>query len=957
MNNPSADPFVWVRDFRCKLAAAAALGASLAATILYSADAPTPGQRPGLEALFLRLDTNGDGKVTAEEFNGLAQVLARLRDNPERVAALFIQLDANRDGGMTLEEFRRFGQLGARPFDIPPNRRPDPAPASDQPTPAAVTAQTTEKLPTPEALAFFETKIRPVLAGQCYKCHSAESEKIKGGLLLDTREGIRKGGDSGHAVVPGDLKASLLIKAIHYEDDDLAMPPKKEGGKLPADVIADFDNWVLMGAPDPREGKSATAKYAIDLEKGREHWAFQPPKKTAPPPVKDANWARSDIDGYVLAELESRGLRPVNDADKATLLRRAHFDLVGLPPTPEEVEMFVNDPSPSAFEKVVDTLLDSPQFGERWGRHWLDVARYAESSGKEINIAYPHAWRYRDYVIKSFNEDKPYDRFLKEQLAGDRMPSANDTQRAEQLIATGFLAIGPKSHNTRNPRQFALDLADEQIDAVSQGMLGLTIACARCHDHKFDPVPQSDYYAMAGIFLSTETDFGTPRFIQNSNPAPLIPLPEGADIDDAPPMSPPQLAAKRRQLEQAVKNRDDILAEARAKQERPMGNPRLLGATTQIGLLEKELSRYDENGKALRLAMGAGDRLYPRDAQVLGRGEIDKPGPTVPRGFLQVLATKELAAINQGSGRLELANWIASAENPLAARVMANRVWLNLFGQGIVATPDNFGTTGQKPSNQALLDYLAVSFVENGWSVKKLIRQIALSRTYQLGSDYQPRNYAADPDNTYHWRMSKRRLDAEAIRDAMLALAGKLELERPKGYQIVNAEGPVLRLLRPPGFGGGAFGGPMMGGGGISLNADRPVRSVYLPIVREQVPDALAVFDFAEPSLVVGDREDTTVPSQALYLMNSASVQKLAEAMADRLLGKKLKDAELSAAAFQLVFARPPTHHELKASADFFRRFNASESTRYSDKEELDRAGVTAFCQALLGSAEFRYLN
>jgi hypothetical protein len=959
MKNLASNACGWLRVFSCGLASAAALAGSLMLNVAQAADAPQPGQRPNLEAMFGRLDNNGDSQLTREEFAAFARTSPRLGGDSDRADAFFKQLDANADGHLTLEEFRRLGPLAApAPGLFAPrlNRLGQLAPAAD--TPQTLGA---EKSPTPEGIAFFEKKIRPVLAEKCYKCHSADSEKVKGGLRLDTRAGLLQGGDSGPAIVPGELKSSLLIKALHYTDEDLAMPPKKEGGKLSEEVIADFDKWVLMGAPDPREGKAAVAKRGINIEQGREHWAFQLPKKAAPPSVADTQWPRSDLDRFVLSELEAKGLKPVGDADKAALLRRVHFDLVGLPPTPEEVEMFVTDPSASAFEKVVDTLLASPQFGERWGRHWLDVARYAESSGKEINIAYPHAWRYRDYVIKSFNDDKPYDRFLREQIAGDRLPAADDTQRAEQLVATGFLAIGPKSHNTRMPRQFALDLADEQIDAVSQGMLGLTVACARCHDHKFDPVPQSDYYAMAGIFLSTETDFGTPRFVQNNNATPLITLPAGANVPDAPRVPPQQLAAMKRQLEQAVKTRDDILAQARASKERPMANPRLQGATTQIAILQKQLDRYDDNGQPLRLAMGAGDRLFSRDTQILGRGEIDKPGATVPRGFLQVLAGKESTRVTQGSGRLELANAIASPENPLTARVLVNRVWLNLFGRGIVPTPDNFGTTGQKPSNPGLLDYLALSFIENGWSVKKLIRETVLSRTYQLGSDFDPHNYAADPDNTFHWRMSKRRLDAEAIRDGMFAVAGKLDLTPPKGSPIANGEGIVQRLLRPPpGFGAGPFGGPMMAGGGgpaNPLNPDRPIRSVYLPIIREQVPDALAIFDFAEPSLVVGEREDTTVPSQALYLMNSPSVQKLAEAMADRLLAKELKGIELGQAAFQLAFSRPPTDRELQATGEFFRRFNAAESAKYSNEKQLGRAGVIAFCQALLGSAEFRYLN
>ena len=362
---------------------------------------------------------------------------------------------------------------------------------------------------TPEQLAFFESKIRPVLVTSCYKCHSASSEKIKGGLLLDTREGIRKGGDTGAAVVPGNLEESVLIQAIRFQDDDIQMPPKQ---KLPDEVIADFERWVAMGAPDPRDGTVTAAAKGIDIEEGRRFWAFQPPRKATPPKIEDEAWPRSETDRYLLAALEAKGLKPVGDADKYTLLRRIWFDLIGLPPTPEEVDTFVKDESPTAFETVVDRLLAAPQFGERWGRHWLDVARFAESSGKQVNFNYPHAWRYRDYVIAAFNTDKPYNRFIKEQIAGDLLPAADLAQRAEQTIATGFLAVGAKSHVEPNPSQFQMDLADEQIDATSQAFLGLTVACARCHDHKFDPIPTRDYYAMAGIFRSTETCYGT---IQN----------------------------------------------------------------------------------------------------------------------------------------------------------------------------------------------------------------------------------------------------------------------------------------------------------------------------------------------------------------------------------------------------------------------------------------------------------
>ncbi len=943
------------------LALAITVASGLVAVSVFAATkAPYAAQAAQrLEGTFKMLDANHDGIVDRKEFKKLSGISPKMRNDPERAEQLFNYLDKNTDEKLTSEEFKAIAVVQAMLANQ----------GAEQPKVVAKTtsvATAAEKPATADGLAFFEKKIRPVLADKCYKCHSATSEKIKGGLLVDTREGIRAGGDSGHAVVPGDVKSSLLIKALRYEDKDMAMPPEKNGGKLPDEVIADFEQWVKMGAPDPRDGKSATAKKTIDIEKGREHWAFQLPKRVPAPTVKDAGWAHSDLDRYVLSALETKNLKPVGDADKSTLLRRVYFDLIGLPPTPEDVTAFVNDASPKAFEKVVDKLLAMPQFGERWGRHWLDVARYAESSGKENNIAYPHAWRYRDYVIQSFNEDKPYDQFLKEQIAGDLLPAKDDTQKAQHLIATGYLAIGPKSHNTRDYKQFQLDVADEQIDAVSQGMLGLTVACARCHDHKFDPVPQADYYAMAGIFLSTETRFGTPRFIQNNQTTPLITLPEKAQVPDAPALTAQQIAGLKRQVDQAKKERDEVLDESRKKGDRAaFANPKLIRSSAIISVTEKLIARYDDNGKPLRLAMGAQDKSYARDTQLLGRGELDKPGDTVPRGFVRVVSTKQPAKISKGSGRLELADWIVSPENPLTARVMANRVWVNLFDHGIVPTPDNFGTTGQKPTNQALLDYLAIRFVEQGWSVKRLVKDIVMSHTYQLASDYNEANYAVDPDNALLWRMSKRRLDAESIRDAMLAVSGRLDLNPPKGRSPVEkVEGPVLSLLRPGGFGGapGAPGGMFrrpggMSSGGNALNSDEPIRSVYLPIVRDQVPDALAVFDFAEPSLVVGDREDTTVPSQALYLMNSDSVQKTSQAMAERLLKKDVRGLELAKAAFQLAYSRVPTDREVQAIRTFFEKFNAAEADNIRLKEARDKAGLVAFCQALLGSAEFRYLN
>jgi hypothetical protein len=772
-------------------------------------------------------------------------------------------------------------------------------------------------------MQFFEKNIRPVLVAECYSCHSAEADEIEGGLSLDTREGIRKGGDLGPAVVPGSAGRSLLIRAIRQTDDDLQMPPDK---KLPAEVIANFERWVAMGAPDPREGEATDAKsYEIDIEKGRQFWAFQPPKKSAPPAVKDAAWPRSDIDRHLLAEMEAKGLHPVADADAQTLLRRLAFDLVGLPPAPQHVDTFAavyeRDPQ-RAVGLAVDRLLDSPRFGERWGRHWLDVARYAESSGQSANFTYPHAWRYRDWVIDAFNADKPYDDFIREQLAGDLLPAVDDNQRAANLVATGFLAVGAKSLNERNLRQFQMDLADEQIDATFQTFQALTVACARCHDHRFDPIPQTDYYALAGIFRGTETCYGTIRFVQSNHPSPLLDLPESADVVHA---VPTLSAARREVIERQIQAQQDRLAEITSRED----FVRRIFITSRISQLRSQLDQYDDQGSPHAMAMGVREARFTGDIPLLVRGEIDQPADFVRRGFPQVMA-REKPIIRWGeSGRRHLADWIASEENPLTARVVVNRVWLHLFGRGLVATPDNFGAAGGRPSHGELLDYLAVTFVEeDGWSIKKLIRRIVLSRAYQLSPELDEENFELDPENELVWRMPKRRLEAEAIRDTVLALGGRLELEPPAGSAVALAgEGNVQRLL---------FGG--------DPSARDTHRSVYLPIVRDQLPEMLTLFDFPDPSLIIGQRASTTIPSQSLFLMNNPFVIRNADGLASRLTEQSDDDAERIRQAYKLCYSRSPTDTELNNALKFLDDYG---------RDHTPRTTWAAFCQALFASAEF----
>jgi cytochrome c553 len=791
-------------------------------------------------------------------------------------------------------------------------------------------------------LEFFEKNIRPVLADKCYKCHSAQSEKVKGGLLLDTREGIRQGGDSGHAVVPGNVGESLLIKALRYTDKDTAMPPQKSGGKLPDNVIADFEKWVKMGAPDPREGKAVVAKKEIDFTKAREFWAFKAPQAAPVPDVSDKAWPRTDLDRHVLAGIEAKGLKPVADADKRSLIRRTYFDLIGLPPTPEDMDAFFKDKSPDAFVKVVDRLLASPQFGERWGRHWLDVARYAESTGKERNFTFPEAWRYRDYVVGAFNADKPYDEFIREQIAGDLLPAKDAAERNEHLIATGFLAIGTKSLNEKNKTQFEMDLVDEQIDVTSRAVLGLTAACARCHDHKFDPIPTKDYYALAGIFRSSRTFFGTAGGQKNKNGSPLLTLNAVSQPAVPQPATAPAAdAALKALLAQNPKRAQRFAAMTPDQQAKAIER---IKANGKLGRIDAPAAAQTPAATAgAGQAMGVQDGR-PGDCPIYVRGEVDNIGPTVPRGFLTILTPGGMPSINsQHSGRLELADWLAGTGNPLTARVMANRVWLNLFGEGIVPTADNFGATGEKPSNPALLDYLATRFMSDGWSVKKLIRNIVLSRTYQLSGNFDAKNYEADPDNVLVWRASPRRLDAEAIRDAILAASGQLTLTPPVGSVVANVgEGYIGKGIRPATF-----------------NVNANYRSVYLPIVRDFVPEMLGIFDFAEPSLVVAARETTNVPSQSLFMMNSAFVLENSRALAKRLLAMSQYDySQRITMAYMLTLSRPPSEAE-RARADKFLRSEAQGliPAKNGKAQEAGEIAWATFCQALFACAEFRYLK
>ncbi|HBN77966.1 MAG TPA: hypothetical protein DD473_19580 [Planctomycetaceae bacterium] len=778
-----------------------------------------------------------------------------------------------------------------------------------------------EEAISPEQSQFFENKIRPILVKECYSCHSVQQDEQEGGLTLDTREGIRSGGEQGPAVVPRNHSQSLLLKAIRYTDSKLRMPPD---GKLSGEQIADIEKWIAMGAPDPRDGDGGVrVKYEIDLEEGRKFWAFQLPAAVELPQVRIQDWPRTEIDYFLLSKMEAKGLDPVADSEPNMLARRLYFDLIGLPPAPEKLAQFEKEyakDSQVAVESLVDELLQSQGFGERWGRHWLDVARFAESSGQASNFAFPHAWRYRDWVIEAFMNDMPYDQFVRAQLAGDLLPAKNETEQAENLIATGFLALGPKSLSERNRQQFQMDVVDEQIDTTFQAFQALTVACARCHDHRFDPIPQTDYYALAGIFRSTETCYGTIRSVQSNHPSPLLVLPVQANI---PAGVLPLDAAQRGVLERQI----ELLTEQMAQSSGPDGNIRRIALQARLSQLRGELNSYDEQGNPKLRAMGVREGLRTDDCPLYIRGEIDQPGQIVKRGFPQVLTTSQPRIDGYDSGRLELAEWIASEENPLTARVMVNRVWLHLMGRGLVSTVDNFGASGQRPSHPELLDYLAISFVENEWSVKQLIRSIVLSRAYQLSSRMDSENYRQDPDNVYVWRMPKRRLEAEAMRDTLLALGQNLDVDFPEGSLVAQqGEGNVSFRIRG------------------DLAAGDVHRSVFLPIVRDEIPEILSIFDFPDPSLIIGERSSTTIPEQSLFLMNNEFVIRQAAGMASHLISEHSTESDRVNQAYRMCYSRLPEPSEMRNATLFLYVYGQANN---------EAATWAAFCQALFASAEF----
>lgn len=748
-------------------------------------------------------------------------------------------------------------------------------------------------------LEFFEKKIRPLFVSNCYNCHSADNGG-RGGLRVDDFNGLIEGGGRGPGIKPGNPEGSLLIKAVRH-DGGLKMPPNN---KLSDEQIADLETWIRDGAAWPKpvldeDFNKARPGYEKLL---KEHWAWQPLQTVVPPSIAESAFAFNDIDRFVAAKLAEKDLKPVSDADRTSLIRRVTFDLTGLPPTSEEITQFVQDISPNAFEKVVDRLLASKAYGERWGRHWLDVARYGESSGSARNIPFPHAWRYRDYVIDSFTSDKPYNEFIREQIAGDLLPATSPNQKAEQLVATGFLALGVKDVNQRFKIRFTMDNIDEQIDTVSRSVLGLTASCARCHDHKFDPIPQADYYALAGIFHSSDLCAGVRSKMGGGgldyyDTSMLLQVGEQSKPG---PDEHVKIEAAKKAVEVARAEFEAIRGKPEGMALGPNGRPKQQMARQRMNRAQQELNALTDPAVKGKVAYGVREGKKIGDIEARIRGEAEKLGPVVPRGFLSVVQYENQPKVSSyQSGRLELAYWLTSEKNPLARRVVVNRIWQHLFQQGIVSTVDNFGVNGDQPTHPELLDFLATRFVDDGWSFKKLIRTIVLSHTYQLSAESNDTNVAVDPANRLLWRHSPRHLDAEEIRDAMLAASGKLNHARPDGspskdFKVIEMRNNGAEARR------------------LGEQASEYVhRSVYLPLVRGVTPRSLEVFDFAEQGMVTGSRDSTTVPTQALYMLNDPFVRRQALGLAERIVNTpNLNDFERLQLAYQLVFGRNATPAE-----------------------------------------------
>jgi hypothetical protein len=790
-----------------------------------------------------------------------------------------------------------------------------------------------EQKTTAAQLEFFEKRVRPVLVERCYECHSQQAKKIGGKLLLDTRDGVLAGGRQGPALVPGNPRESLLIRAVRHEDKDFRMPPKS---MLTPAEIADLEAWIAMGAPDPRTaGKKAIA---ANIDEARKFWAFQPVKTTAPPDVNDKAWPLTPIDRFILAKLEAKGLKPVAVADKRTLIRRATYDLIGLPPTPDEIDAFLKDTSADAFAKVVDRLLVSPAYGERWGRHWLDVVRYADTAGDNSDYPIPQMYLYRSWVIDAFNRDMPYDQFVREQLAGDlqtkdgggrmkdeRKSDSSFMHQPSSLIATGYLA-NSRRHGSYEDARYPWHLTiEDTIDNLGKTFLGVTLHCARCHDHKFDPFLQEDYYALYGFFSSTR-----------------YPWP-GIELDkvqrDLIPLTTPEETAK------ATKARQDKLAELDSALKKLEADKapadKIKAAKAERDALAKQPLPF-ATAYAVMDGMNEPKKRIGQvgNARIQIKGDADRLGKEVPRRFPLVLGGQTLPASVKGSGRLELANWIVDPANPLTARVMVNRIWQYHFGEGIVPTANDFGKQGRPPTHPELLDFLAKDFIDGRWSIKRMHRLIMLSRVYQLSSADDDANAKLDSANVLHWHFARRRLDAESIRDAMLMVSGTLD-RTPGGAHPFPPQ-PKWDFTQHKPF---------------KAVYDTNRRSVYVMTQRIARHPFLALFDGPDTNASTASRPITTTPLQALFLMNDPFVHEQARRLADRLLRERTEEDARIERAFVMLFARSPSAEEMAQSREYIASVTMRLRTRDATADAARTQAWESFSRVLFMSNEFVYVN
>jgi Protein of unknown function (DUF1553)/Protein of unknown function (DUF1549)/Planctomycete cytochrome C len=906
------------------------------------------------------------------------------------------------------------------------------------------------------SVEFFEAKVRPLLVTHCYECHSedaAKAEKLQGGLLLDHRQGVLHGGESGPVIVPGKPDESVLIKSVRYSDKVLQMPPQ---APLSAEQVAVLEQWIAMGAPDPREGTAIVSpKREIDFETERNSWAFRSPVKRAVPNVADSNWPKRPLDHFVLAALEQRSLRPVRPATRQELIRRATFDLIGLPPTTEEVAAFENDAEPGAWERVIERLLTSPHYGERWGRYWLDVARYADDQGNSFLTPTPAAFLYRDWVVKALNDDMPYDEFVRLQIAGDEVPGPA-ADYVTRLAGLGFQSLGPQFRKgAAGEAKAKADELEDRVDTLSRGILGLTVSCARCHDHKFDPIPTRDYYSLAAAYNGAEWPMrmlASPETVEahrqwttqveqqtaglkkwkddqaqqhgrralekadayaiaackvlvlRNHQLPLDDVAfakqEGLELyflnrwvkvlgesNDEPIFKGLREAAKQasdsatvvtsdtlRQQADALKTAVTTALVALKASEQPATDPanpptpvppeqeRLLTVLLkdanapcfvgendlaslltetdkqQLVNLQSALDTLTKNparsGPMMPSIQGGGQAM-----QVFVRGNPENLGEPAPPGFLRVLSS-QTPPEGRPFSRLELANEMVSPHNPLTARVFVNRVWHYHFGRGIVPTLSNFGKLGSPPTHPELLDTLAVQFMESGWSIKWLHRELMRSATYQLSSDQYAGNMTIDPGNEYLWRMTPRRLDIEAWRDALLSVSGKLDSQ--VGGPSIDQTTPGVKEVE-----GFSFFSRLNG-----FEADNPAgrrRTLYTVVSRYAPNATLTLFDFPEPNVTSDQRIVTTVPQQQLFVLNSPFMFEMSRQFAKRLEHAATEDQDRIRFAWQLANSRLPTDEEITVAMEFLN--GPGESTA---ADQLTRWEQLA--HALLAGNEFVFL-